>query len=302
MGKALAEAEPEAREVFSEADRVLDAPLTRLMFAGPEAELTLTHNAQPAILTVSVAAARILAKRGAPRPAFCAGHSLGEYSALVFAGAMSLPDALRAVRQRGRLMQEAVPQGRGAMAAVLGLERAAVDEVCADVARRVGLVAAANYNGAGQIVISGEAPAVREAGEALKARGAKRVLPLAVSAPFHCPLMQPAADRMRPVLDAIAVRRPEVPLVCNVTGRPYEAQDDAAFAAEARAKLTQQIVSPVLWEETMETMRHHAVSVFVEVGPGNVLSGLARRAVPGARCVATEAPPTFDKALEALRG
>jgi len=269
MGKALADAFPICRETFAEADAALGEPLSTTIFEGPEDRLTLTENTQPAILSVSIAASRLLASRGLT-PAFVAGHSLGEYSANVAAGTFSFADALRLVRHRGRYMQEAVPAGEGAMAAILGLDAAAVARACADAAQGE-VVSAANLNGAGQVVIAGARAAVARAGDRAKALGAKRVVALAVSAPFHCALMQPAEARLAPELRALHTETPRVPIVANV---------DAGLKREARAAieaLVQQVSSPVRWEAVVTRLASEGVTTYVEVGPGTVLSGLVRK-------------------------
>ena len=269
MGRALAEAFPICRETFAEADAALGEPLSRTIFDGPEDQLTLTENTQPAILAVSTAAARYLASRGLT-PALVAGHSLGEYSANVAAGTFAFADALRLVRRRGRFMQEAVPAGEGAMAAILGLDADAVAQACADAANGE-VVSPANMNGAGQVVIAGSRDAVARAGERARALGAKRVIPLAVSAPFHCALMKPAEDRLAPELRAIAAQTPRVPIVANVDA---ELKRDAPGAIEA---LVQQVSSPVRWEAVVRRLASEGVTTYVEVGPGTVLSGLVRK-------------------------
>jgi [acyl-carrier-protein] S-malonyltransferase len=239
MGRALAEAFPECRAVFDQADAALGESLSGLCFDGPEERLLLTENQQPAILAVSIAAFRLLESRGL-RPALVAGHSLGEYSANVAAGTFSFADGLRTVRRRGRYMQEAVPVGTGAMAAILGLDADAVGRACAEAAQG-DVVSPANVNGAGQIVIAGSRDAVARAGERARALGARRVVPLSVSAPFHCALMKPAEERLSPELRALAVGEPVVPIVANVDAEPKR---DAASAIEA---LVAQVSSPVLW-------------------------------------------------------
>jgi [acyl-carrier-protein] S-malonyltransferase len=236
MGQALADAFPVCRETFAEADATLGEPLSRIIFGGPDDQLMLTENTQPAILAVSIAAYRLLASRGIA-PAWVAGHSLGEYSANVAAGTFSFADALRIVRRRGQYMQQAVPVGAGAMAAILGLDAERVAEACADAAEG-DVVSPANINGAGQVVIAGSREAVARAGDRAKALGAKRVLPLPVSAPFHCALMKPAEDRLAPELRALDVQKPRVPIVANVDAEPKR---DAAAAIEA---LVQQVGRP----------------------------------------------------------
>jgi [acyl-carrier-protein] S-malonyltransferase len=274
MGKALAEAYPVCRATFEEADAALGEPLSRLIFEGPEDRLTLTENAQPAILTVSIAAFRLLESRGV-RPAFVAGHSLGEYSANVAAGTFSFADAVRIVRRRGRYMQEAVPSGEGAMAAILGLDAAQISQACTDAAQGE-VVSAANLNGGGQIVIGGAREAVRRAGERAKALGARRVIPLNVSAPFHTALMRPAEHRLAPELRALGAGDPHIPIVANVDSHPKRTADEAIDA------LIRQIVLPVQWESVIERLASEGVTTYVEVGPGTVLSGLVRKIRRGA--------------------
>jgi [acyl-carrier-protein] S-malonyltransferase len=269
MGQALAEVYPVCREAFEEADAALGEPLSRIIFDGPDERLTLTENAQPAILAVSIAACRLLASKGLT-PAFVAGHSLGEYSANVAAGTFSFADAVRIVRRRGRYMQEAVPVGEGAMAAILGLEADLVAQACVEAANG-DVVSPANLNGGGQVVIAGSRDAVRRAGERAKALGAKRVIPLSVSAPFHCALMKPAQDRLAPELRALSVTDPRVPVVANVDAEPKR---DARAAIEA---LVQQVSSPVRWEAVVARLASEGVTTYVEVGPGAVLSGLVRK-------------------------
>lgn len=270
MGKALADAFPVCRETFDEADAALGEPLSRIIFEGPDDRLTLTEHAQPAILAVSIAAHRLLASRGV-RPAFVAGHSLGEYSANVAAGTFAFADALRLVRRRGRYMQEAVPVGEGAMAAILGLDGDAVAAVCAEAAAAGGVVSAANLNGGGQVVIGGSRAAVVRAGEIAKARGARRVIPLNVSAPFHTALMKPAEERLAPELRAVASSDPGVPIVANVDAQPKRT------AADAIEALVRQVSAPVQWEAVVVRLASEGVTTYVEVGPGAVLTGLVRK-------------------------
>jgi [acyl-carrier-protein] S-malonyltransferase len=269
MGKALADAFPICRQTFDEADAALGEPLSAIAFEGPEDRLILTENTQPAILAVSTAACRLLTSRGI-EPAFVAGHSLGEYSANVAAGTFGFADALRIVRRRGRYMQEAVPVGTGAMAAILGLDAEQVAQACRDAAEG-DVVSPANLNGTGQVVIAGARDAVARAGERAKALGAKRVVPLAVSAPFHCALMKPAEERLAPELRALETHTPRVPIVANVDGEPRR---DAAAAIEA---LVQQVASPVRWEAVVTRLASEGITTYVEVGPGTVLSGLVRK-------------------------
>ena len=293
MGRALSEAFPEARAVFAEADAALGESLSTLCWEGPEETLTLTENTQPAILTASVAAHRVLASRGIT-PAMVAGHSLGEYSAGVAAGVMSFADAVRTVRRRGRYMQEAVPVGAGAMAAILGLDAEAVQRAC-DEAADGQVVSPANINGAGQVVIAGAAAAVQRAGERAKGLGARRVIPLAVSAPFHCALMQPAEDRLAPELRALQVQAPHIPVVANVDAEPKRS------AADAIEALVRQVSSPVRWEEVVKRLASEGVTTYVEVGPGTVLSGLVRKIHKEARVFPFASPDDLPALEEGLR-
>ena len=286
MGQAFAAADPIVRDTFAEADAALGAPLSRLCFEGPESELTLTENTQPAILTVSVAIARVLEARGW-RPDFYAGHSLGEYSAHVAAGTFAFADAVRTVRNRGRYMQEAVPVGTGAMAAILGLDGDAVAAACAE-ASEGDVVSPANLNAPGQVVIAGTTAAVQRAGAAAKAAGAKRVIPLAVSAPFHCALMKPAEDRLAPELRALAVHAPRRPVVANIDAEP---KTDGAAAVEA---LVRQVSGAVRWEAVVRRLASEGVRTYVEVGPGTVLAGLVRKIDRDARVASLEDPAGLD--------
>ena len=269
MGQALAREFPEARAVFAAADDALGTSLSRLCFEGPESELVLTRNTQPAILTVSAAAHAVYVAR-APQADFVAGHSLGEYSALVAARSLSLPDAVRAVRERGTLMQEAVPAGTGAMAAVLGLEPEAVARVCAEAAAGE-VVSAANFNSPEQTVIAGSTAAVERASAKLKDSGAKRVVPLPVSAPFHCALMEPVKARLAEVLARCTISAPAIPVVTNVEARPN------TDAARVVPLLLEQVSAPVRWLETIRFLHGAGVTRMVELGPGRVLSGLVKR-------------------------
>jgi len=293
MGRALAEAFPVCRDTFEEADAALGEPLSRLIFDGPDDRLTLTENAQPAILAVSTAAARLLASRGIA-PSFVAGHSLGEYSANVAAGTFPFADALRLVRRRGRYMQEAVPAGEGAMAAILGLDADLVAQACADAAEG-DVVSPANMNGAGQVVIAGSAAAVARAGERAKALGARRVLPIPVSAPFHCALMKPAEDRLAPELRALAASTPRVPIVANVDAEPKRTARDAIEA------LVAQVSAPVRWDAVVARLASEGVTTYVEVGPGSVLSGLVRKMQRDAATVSFGSPDALA-AVEAAVG
>jgi [acyl-carrier-protein] S-malonyltransferase len=295
MGRELAERFPVCRETFAEADDALGERLSALCFEGPQEALQLTENTQPAILAMSVAVQRVAASLGIAGAA-AAGHSLGEYSAHVAAGTLSFADALRTVRRRGRYMQEAVPVGDGAMAAVLGLESAVVAEVCAEVSEPNGIVAPANLNAPGQVVIAGHAAAVARAGERAKARGARRVMPLAVSAPFHCPLMKPAEERLAPELRALPANDPAVPVVANVDAEPK------TRAADALEALVRQVSSPVRWEDVVRRLVADGARTFVELGPGTVLGGLIRKIDPSVAVVSIENSAGLDKALESLGG
>jgi len=296
MGRELAEEFGAAREVFEEADDALGFALSRLCFEGPAEELQLTENTQPAILTTSVAALRALESQGFPEPDFVAGHSLGEYSALVAAGALSLRDAVRVVRQRGRFMQQAVPVGEGAMAAVLGADLETVRAVCEEARQGGEVCSPANINSPGQIVIAGSAAAVERALPLLKARGAKRAIPLKVSAPFHCGLMLPAQERLKDVLDEIEFGELRRPLVTNVDARVVRT------GAEARESLVRQVSSPVRWLESVELLAREGVGTFVETGPGKVLSGLVRQTAKEARCLNVEDRASLSATGEALAG
>ena len=293
MGKALAQAFAVCRDTFDEADAALGEPLSQLCFEGPEERLVLTENTQPAVLAVSVAAFRALAARGI-RARYMAGHSLGEYSAHVAAGTFTLRDAIGIVRRRGRYMQEAVPVGEGAMAAILGLDAERVAQACRDAAQG-DVVCPANWNGPGQVVIAGRRDAVTRAGERAKSLGARRVLSLAVSAPFHCALMKPAEERLAPELRALPVQHPLVPVVANVDGEPKR---DARDAVEA---LVAQVSAPVLWEAVVRRLASEGVTTYVEVGPGSVLSGLVRKIHRDAVVMNVGSPEDLA-AVEALRG
>jgi [acyl-carrier-protein] S-malonyltransferase len=295
MGKDLAEAFPVCRETFAEADEALGESLSRLCFEGPEERLLLTENTQPAILAASVAIYRLAREHGIA-PASAAGHSLGEYSAHVAAGTLSFADALRTVRCRGRYMQEAVPVGHGAMSAILGLDAAAVAEACDAASTEMGsVVTPANLNAPGQVVIAGLAAAVGRAGEIAKARGARRVIALAVSAPFHCPLMAPAQARLEPELRALPVNDPSIPVVANVDALP---KTDAGSAIDA---LVRQVSSPVRWEEVVRRLIADGARTFVELGPGAVLSGLIRKIDRAVTAISVENAQGLEKALLALR-
>jgi [acyl-carrier-protein] S-malonyltransferase len=272
MGRALADAFPQARAVYEEADAALGYSIAKLCFEGPEADLTLTANAQPAILATSIAALRVLRAETGLKPDVVAGHSLGEWSALVAAGALRLSDAVRVVHLRGKFMQEAVPAGEGGMAAIVGLDGAAVAQLCVDAAREAGGVASpANLNGGGQVVIAGATRAIDRACALAKERGAKLAKPLAVSAPFHCALMQPAADRLAAELARVEVGPLAVPVVTNVEAAPN------TDPSRVRELLARQVTAPVRWEESVQRLAAMGVTRAVEVGAGTVLAGLVKR-------------------------
>ncbi|MCG3170320.1 MAG: Malonyl CoA-acyl carrier protein transacylase [Pseudomonadales bacterium] len=292
MLAAMAGVEPVVRETFAEASEVLGYDLWQLAQTGPQEELNLTERTQPLILSASVALWRVWCARGGPRPAFMAGHSLGEFSALVCAGSLAFTDAVRLVRNRGAYMQEAVPVGQGAMAAVLGLEDALIAEACAESAGAE-VVAAVNFNAPGQVVIAGHAAAVERAIAACKARGAKRAMPLPVSAPFHTSLMVPAGERLARDMAGVPIAVPRVPVVHNVHAR---CEDDSAAI---RALLERQIHSPVQWTASVRHMVEAGVTRVVEVGPGKVLGGLCKRIDTVLECLYTEEPQELDKSLAA---
>ncbi|MCR4401905.1 MAG: ACP S-malonyltransferase [Firmicutes bacterium] len=296
MGKELASRYAEARQVFEEADDALGFRLSELCFQGSAEDLALTQNTQPAVLTVSVAVFRVLESMGM-QPSIVAGHSLGEYSALVAAGCLGFSQAVRLVRRRGELMQAAVPPGVGAMAAIVGLGRIDVVRCCED-ARNSGAgdVNAANFNAPDQVVISGETGAVRVAGELCSRAGARRVIPLRVSGPFHSKLMTSASSAFEAELRGVDLGTPAVPVVCNVTGRA------SCDADELREMLVKQMSSPVLWEESVRYMWETGARAFVEAGPGKTLTGLVRRIVPEAQAVAAEASAPMEDALEFIKG
>ncbi|HKY34007.1 MAG TPA: ACP S-malonyltransferase [Candidatus Polarisedimenticolia bacterium] len=294
MGKDLAEAFPVCRRTFQEADEALGMAISRLCFEGPDSELQLTAVAQPAILAASVAAWRALAEAGiAPRAV--AGHSLGEYSALVAAGSLDFGDALRLVRRRGLYMQEAVPVGEGSMAAILGLDRETLEEVCRQAREEQGagaVAAPANLNAPGQVVISGHTAAVDRAVALAQQRGARRAVRLQVSAPFHCELMRPAAERLAADLEAAAFADPAVAVVTNVDARPVRT------GAEARRALAAQVTAPVRWEESVMALGAMGVTRAVEVGPGRVLCGLIKRIEAGVSCAAGGDVPSITALKE----
>jgi len=293
MGASLARAFPEAGETFAEADAALGFPLGELCCNGPEEELKKTENAQPAILTVSVAAYRALAARCPLAPLLVAGHSFGEYSALVTAGALSFGEAVRLVRRRGQLMATALPAGAGTMAAIVGLNEEAVQAVLAGVGA-AGIVEIATLNCPGQVVVAGEMAAVTEAGRRASEAGASKIRPLQVSGPFHSSLMRPAAERFAAELERIEIRPARVPVVANVTARPV------ADPVEIRRLLVAQICSAVRWEESVRYMLSAGVGIFLELGPGRVLSGLVRRVSHEARIINISDEPSLKEALAIL--
>lgn len=292
MGRAFSEASGAAKRVFEEVNDALGFDLRRVMFEGPAAELALTATTQPAVLTASVAAAAACAERGLT-PGMAAGHSLGEYSALVVAGALPLADAVRVVRRRGELMQEAVPVGTGAMAAIMGVATGVVEQVCADAAQGE-VVEIANVNSELQIVIAGHRTAVERAVALAKERGGRKSVLLPVSAPFHCALMAPAAEGLAVALAGVKVSDPAIPVVRNVDGSVTRR------AADVVPLLLRQVASPVRWTDCVQRLAAEGACAFVEVGPGRVLSGLVRRIVEDARTAAVEDPAGLDKALAAL--
>lgn len=302
MGRELAEKFPVAAQTFAEADQALGFPLSKLCFEGPEEDLRLTENTQPAIMAVSVAAARVLAEKGI-EPALAAGHSLGEWSAHVIAGTFSFADAVRAVKARGHAMQQAVPAGEGAMAAVLALDAAQVAEACAQAARETGLtVQAANINSPTQTVISGAVAAVQKAAELCKARGARRAVMLSVSAPFHCALMRPAQEEVARVLGGLDMHDPRIPVAANVNGAMV------TTAVAARDALIHQVTGAVRWVECVQSLTGHSLAeglvapadVFIEAGPGKVLCGLLRQIDPALRSLNVEDVASLDSALAEL--
>jgi [acyl-carrier-protein] S-malonyltransferase len=292
MGKELAENFPVARQVFEEADDALGFSISRLCFEGPAEDLQLTENTQPAILTVSVAAFRAMSEAGIGAPAFVAGHSLGEYSALVAAGALKLSDAVRTVRARGRYMQAAVPVGTGAMAAVIGAELSAIQRVCEDAAHGQ-VCSVANINSPNQIVIAGNTEAIDRAIELLKGI-AKRAIKLNVSAPFHCALMKPAQEQLGPDLAKLIFREPVAPVVTNVDARATTAPD------ELRDALVRQVSAPVRWVESMQLLMQQGVDTFIEAGPGKVLTGLMRQITREVRTLNVEDAASLQATTEAV--
>ena len=294
MGQALADSEQSVLETFKKADDVLGESLSSLIFEGPQDRLTLTTNAQPALLTTSVAILNYFSQFGI-KPDFTAGHSLGEYTALVASGAISFEDAVYAVRKRGEFMEEAVPNGEGTMAAVLGMDRQKLMDVTETVSAGGNPVQLANLNCPGQIVISGSKGGVEEASVKAKEAGAKRVIPLDVSGPFHSSLMKPAAERFEAILDSIAINDGAVPVIGNVTAEPM------TEAAEFKKRLVEQLYSPVLWEDSVSKMLELGVDTFIEIGPGKVLSGLVKKVDRSAKVFAIFDAETCAAAVAALK-
>jgi len=295
MGRELSLRFPVAAETFAEADEAAGFPLSKLIFEGPEDDLKLTENTQPAILTVSVATLRVLALHGI-KPTLAAGHSLGEWSAHVAAGTLSFADAVRSVKARGRAMQQAVPAGQGGMAAILSLDPAQVAEVCQQAAQETGLtVSAANFNSPGQTVISGALAAVEKASALAKAKGARRAVMLPVSAPFHCALMQPAQDEVGRVLGTLTLSDPRISVAANVTGGLV------ATADEARDALTRQVTGTVRWVDCMKTLIGGGAQTFVEIAPGKVLCGLLKQIDSAQKSLNVEDAASLEKTLAELR-
>jgi len=298
MGRELADAHASARNLFAEVDEAIARPLSRLMWEGPEDQLTLTENAQPALMAVSMAVVRVLEDEHglstAATAAFVAGHSLGEYSALAAAGTFTLADTARLLRIRGRAMQAATPVGSGAMAALLGLDFEAAAAVAAEAAQG-DVCQAANDNGPGQVVISGSRAAVERALDIAKARGARRAILLPVSAPFHCALMQPAADAMAAALAVVAMRDPSVPLIANAAAGPV------TTAEEVRKRLVEQVTGTVRWRDCVGYMAANGVTLYAELGVGKVLTGLARRMAPDAKAINAGTPGEVAELAAALR-
>jgi len=291
MGKDLVKWSGPAKQTFEEADDTLKSGLSTLCFEGPEEELKLTANTQPAILATSVAAFRALDSVVELSPSWVAGHSLGEYSALVAAGSISLADALWAVRERGKAMQEAVPQDEGAMAALIGMSGEEIESICSEISDDSGLVSPANYNSPGQVVIAGHRDRVKRAMDMFRERGGKMAVELPVSAPFHCALMEPAARRMEQVLKDIVIDSPNTVLINNAEAHPL---NDAGQIAPS---LVRQVTSPVLWESSVRYMVGEGASAFIEIGPGKVLTGLIKRIDRAAKSAIFGSPEDLDAAV-----
>ncbi|WP_338781904.1 ACP S-malonyltransferase [Metabacillus sp. FJAT-52054] len=294
MGQDFAEQTPEGKEIFQKADEILKDQLSKIMLQGPQEELTLTYNAQPALVTASIAAWKLLDKEGIT-PDFTAGHSLGEYSALVASGVLSFEDAVLAVRKRGEFMNEAVPSGQGAMAAIMGMEAGPLEEITQSVTDEGHSVQLANLNCPGQIVISGTAKGVELASAKAKEAGAKRAIPLEVSGPFHSQLMKPAAEKLKDVLDGMTLSDTAVPIIANVTAQPE------TEGKQIKDLLIRQLYSPVRWEESIKTLIEQGADTFVEIGPGKVLSGLIRKIDRSVKTLSVSDMDTLQAAIEALK-
>lgn len=298
MGQALAEAFATARELFQEVDEAIKQPLSRLMWQGPEADLTLTENAQPALMAVSLAVMRVLEQEGklewGKHVALVAGHSLGEYSALAAAGALTVADTARLLKVRGRAMQRAVPVGQGAMAALLGAEIGQADEIAAEATKGQEVCVVANDNAPGQVVISGHKAAIERAAEISKTKGVKRAMMLPVSAPFHSPLMEQAAREMEDALASANMRPPRVPVICNVSVKPE------SDPATIKRLLVQQVTGRVRWRETIESMRGHGITAVVEVGTGKVLTTMAKRIDKDLALFSVDTPQDIEAFLKTL--
>lgn len=295
MGKALADKNEAVMAIFKRADERLEIPLSKLIFEGPEAELTLTTNTQPALLTTSIAILEVL-KAADIQADYLAGHSLGEYSALVAGGALSFEDAVFAVRKRGIFMEEAVPAGVGAMAAILGMDRDALTELTQQVTDGGNVVELANLNCPGQIVISGSKAGVEEASNLAKEKGARRIIPLQVSGPFHSSLMKPAAEKLADVLDQLTINNALIPVVANVSAT------EVTDASDIKKKLIDQVYSPVLWEDTVQYLLDQGVDTFIEIGSGNVLSGLVKKVNRQVRVFAVNDIETLERTVTSIKG
>lgn len=294
MGKSMADSYPESKAIFEKADQTLHIQLSKLIFEGPQEELTLTTNAQPSLLTTSIAILERFRQYGIS-PDYVAGHSLGEYTALVAAGAFSFEEGVHAVRKRGEFMEEAVPSGEGTMAAVLGMDRGALTAITEEIASGGNPVQLANLNCPGQIVISGSRKGVELASAKAKEAGAKRVLPLEVSGPFHSSLMRPAAEKLEAVLNEMAISDAKIPVLANVTA------DSMTKASEIKQKLIEQIYSPVLWEDSVNRMTELGVDTFIEIGPGKVLSGLVKKINKSVKTFSVSDEESLITAVEALK-
>jgi [acyl-carrier-protein] S-malonyltransferase len=294
MGKNLAEQHPEIQEFFTKADETLESPLSKIIFEGPQEELTLTVNAQPALLTTSIAILEFF-RKSEVKPDFVAGHSLGEYTALVATGSLTFEEGVYAVRKRGEFMESAVPNGEGTMSAVLGLDRVILSQVTNEITESGFPVQLANLNCPGQIVISGSRKGVELAGEKAKQAGAKRVIPLEVSGPFHSSLLKPAAAQLKVVLDEIEMKNAQIPVIANVTAEPMS---DAMVIKE---KLIEQLYSPVLWEDSVQKMIDLGVDTFIEIGPGKVLSGLVKKVNRAVKTFSVSDEESANAVMEALK-